>query len=342
MQWLALLAVSVILVALLELAGLPAALFLGPMVAAIVLAAAETQVKLPGVLFTLAQAVIGCMIARSIPATIPGDLLADWPIYLAGIVAVVVVAAGLGVLLARLKVLPGTTAIWGSAPGASTAMMLMAEGFGADIRLVAFMLYLRVVLVAVVASVVARVFGGGGAAPAVSWFPEVAWVPLAETLALALGGFAVSRLLPKLPAGALLVPFIVGIVLQNSFGMQIELPPSLLAVSYAIIGWTIGLRFTRPILAHAARAFPKILLSTLVLIAVCGLFAWMLVWLAGVDPLTAYLATSPGGADSIAIIAVNAKVDVPLVMAMQTGRFIVVMLTGPALARFIARRLKTD
>jgi membrane AbrB-like protein len=75
----------------------------------------------------------------------------------------------------------------------------------------------------------------------------------------------------------------------------------------------------------------------LTLVAVCGGFAMLLVMFAGIDPLSAYLATSPGGADSVAIIAANVKVDVPFVMAMQAGRFIIVMITGPALARFIAK-----
>jgi membrane AbrB-like protein len=104
------------------------------------------------------------------------------------------------------------------------------------------------------------------------------------------------------------------------------------------VGWTIGLRFTRDILAHAARALPAVVGSIVALIAVCGLFAFLLVWLAGIDPLSAYLATSPGGADSVAIIAANTDVDVPFVMAMQAGRLLVVMLTGPALARYIATR----
>ena len=60
---------------------------------------------------------------------------------------------------------------------------------------------------------------------------------------------------------------------------------------------------------------------------------------AGIDPLTAYLATSPGGADSVAIIAASSHVDVPFVMALQTGRFLVVLLIGPRLARFVARRV---
>jgi uncharacterized protein len=57
----------------------------------------------------------------------------------------------------------------------------------------------------------------------------------------------------------------------------------------------------------------------------------------GTDPLTAYLATSPGGAYSVAIIAASSKVDLPFVMTMQIGRAIVAILIGPALARFLVR-----
>jgi uncharacterized protein len=120
--------------------------------------------------------------------------------------------------------------------------------------------------------------------------------------------------------------------------MTIELPPLLLAASYAVVGWSIGVRFTRPILVHALRALPRVTASILALIAICGGFAWVLTWTAGIDPLTAYLATSPGGADSVAIIAASSNVDVPFVMALQTMRFLVVLFVGPSLSRFIARR----
>jgi len=120
--------------------------------------------------------------------------------------------------------------------------------------------------------------------------------------------------------------------------MTIELPPWLLAASYALVGWSIGLRFTRPILVHALRALPRLVASILVLIALCGGLAVILVLTAGVDPLTAYLATSPGGADSVAIIAGSSDVNLPFVMAMQTARFLVVLLVGPGVARFFARR----
>jgi membrane AbrB-like protein len=198
------------------------------------------------------------------------------------------------------------------------------------------MLYLRVVMVAITASVVARLFVGGTmTAPVVDWFPPVAAVPFVETLGVIVVALVVTRVF-RVPAGGIIVPMFLGIVLQDLAGLQIELPPVLLAISYALVGWAIGLRFTRDILGHAARALPVVVGSTALLIAICGGFAVLLVMFAGIDPLTAYLATSPGGADSVAIIAANARVDVPFVMAMQAGRFLVVMFTGPALARLIA------
>ena len=70
--------------------------------------------------------------------------------------------------------------------------------------------------------------------------------------------------------------------------------------------------------------------------------ALVLVHAAGIDPLTAYLATSPGGVDSIAIIGAASKVDLSFVMALQTVRLVMVLIVGPPLARFIAQRMRRD
>jgi uncharacterized protein len=67
------------------------------------------------------------------------------------------------------------------------------------------------------------------------------------------------------------------------------------------------------------------------------MIGWTLAHIAHLDGLTAYLATSPGGMDSVAIIAAGTPVDTPLVMAVQTGRFLAVLLLGPALAKGAAR-----
>jgi uncharacterized protein len=203
------------------------------------------------------------------------------------------------------------------------------------------MQFLRVILVALVASIIARLWVAPGALPraAIDWFPVVAAGPLWETVALAVFG-SVAGAKSRLPAGALLVPLFAGVALSCTDVMTITLPPWLMAACYALIGWSIGLRFSREIMIYAARVFPKIAASTLTLIALCGGLAALLHVIVGTDPLTAYLATSPGGADSVAIIAASSHVDVPFVMAMQMARFILVLLVGPALARAVARWTK--
>jgi membrane AbrB-like protein len=74
-------------------------------------------------------------------------------------------------------------------------------------------------------------------------------------------------------------------------------------------------------------------------IAFCGGIACVLVKLFGIDPLTAYLATSPGGVNAVAIIAASTKVDVPFVMALQSVRLLLVLFIGPVLSRFAASRI---
>jgi membrane AbrB-like protein len=339
LQWVVLLAASAVLSFLLGLVRLPAALLLGPMLAGIVAGIYGGSIRMPRLCVIAAQTVIGCLVARAITREIVVTFLADWPLFLAVVVAILATSAAIGWILTRRKVFPGTTAVWGSAPGGASAMMLMAGEFGADPRLVAFMQYFRVVLVAVVATVVARVWmGASGAAQEIVWFPPPNWLGLAATFLVAgLGGAAGVML--RIPAGAMLVPMVAGALLEATGLVAIDLPPWLLAGSYALAGWSIGLGFTREILARASRALPQVLLANVVLIGLSGVLAVLLVYAAGIDPLTAYLATSPGGMDSVAIIGAASNADLSFVMALQTLRLIIVLIAGPPLAKLVARRM---
>jgi membrane AbrB-like protein len=341
LSWTLLLALSLTFVAGLELLRLPAALLLGSLAAAALIAGAGVRLNVPVALFQAAQGVIGCVIARAFPVATVGEIVRDWPVFLGGVLSVVAVSAGMGWLLTRWQVLPGSTAIWGSSPGGATAMVLMAESYGADMRLVAFMQYMRVVLVAVAATIIARLWlpAGPVAAPhAIDWFAPVDWLSFAMTLLVIAVSAGAGRWL-RIPAGPLLVPIAAGALLQDIGLLRIELPPLFLAAAYLMVGWSIGLRFTRPILIYAAKAAPRLIASILCLLLVCAGLGAVLTRLAHVNALTAYLATSPGGVDSVAIIASSSNVNVPFVMAMQTARFVIVLLTGPAIARFVSSRV---
>ncbi len=340
-KWGALLALSAALSAVLDFAGLPAALLLGPMIGGMVFGLRGATMRVPRVAFIGAQSIIGCLVARSLTASILTTMVHDWPAMLAAVLSSVAAGGLVGWGLMKAGTLPGTTAAWGSSPGAAAAMVAMAQEAGADARLVAFMQYLRVIVVVMGAALVSRLVLGGQPIPlsahaSVHWWDLPPLLPFIGTLAVAGIGAVAGRKL-KVPAGAMVVPMITGAVLHGGGWLDITLPPWLLAVAYSGLGWYIGLTFDRAVVLHAIRAVPVLLLSTLSLIGLCGLSAWLLTLALHTDPLTAYLATSPGGLDSVAIIAVGSGADISLVLAVQTIRLFVVILACPWIARLLSR-----
>jgi membrane AbrB-like protein len=339
-QWLFLTLGSAFSAWTLEKIDFPAALFIGPMIAGVIISVHGGTIRLPRAPYVASQAFMGCLIAAAITPQIASSVIHDWRLLLGTVLAVLGASSLLGWVMAYFRVLPGTTGIWGTWPGAAPAMVVLAEAYGADARLVAFMQYLRVMCVALAASLVTRIWiGTTDAAPHETiWFPSVHWQGLGETLALAGTGAVIGHYI-RLPSGPLVVPLAVGSILNATGYLHVELPPWLLVGIYALLGWGFGLVFTRAILGHARRAFPKILASILLLIAFCGVLAYVLMQALGIAPLTAYLATSPGSMDSIAIIASAANADLSFVMALQTVRFFIVVFAGPPLARLLARSL---
>lgn len=341
-RWLILLVISAFFSAGLQFIHLPGSLLLGPMVAAIIVATNGARLSVHKLPYVAAHSLIGCVIARSLDAEIVRTFAADWPLFLSIVLAVIASSSVMGYFMAKSGSLPGTTAVWGTSAGAASAMMLMAEAHGGDVRLVAFMQYLRVVCVASAASLVAAFFfhASGGTAPETVWFPTFDPIELAKTLAVSFIASMVGARL-KMPAGTMLLPLIATAGLHAAGYITIDLPPWLLAVGYGVLGWKIGLSFTRRILRHAAHALPQIVASIVVLIVFCGGLAALLTTTLGIDPLTAYLATSPGGLDSVAIIAASSPVDLSFVMALQTARLFLVLLLGGPISKFVARRIES-
>lgn len=343
LQWTLLVLLSAVCGAILQATGLPAALFLGPMIGGVILGVNGGTIRVPRLPYLGAQGIMGCLIANAITPSIIKTFLTEWPLFLGVVFSVIAASSFLGWIMSRWRVMPGTTSVWGSWPGAASAMVVMAAEFGADARLVAFMQYFRVACVASLASVVATIWAHrtGSPHPTVEWFPTIHWGVFLGTLLLALSGATAGRLL-RLPSGSMLVTLLAGAILHVSGAIEIELPKWLLAGTYALLGWNVGLSFTPAILIHALRAFPKILLSVVLLIAFCGGLAYALTQALGIDPLTAYLATSPGGMDSVAIIAASSNVDLSFVMALQTIRFLIIVMIGPPLARLVARHMEAS
>lgn len=325
---------SCLFAGLLEYFHLPAALLLGPMIASIFVTVKGAALRLPKSLFLMAQGTLGWMIAGHLPTNIYLEIAQEWPIFLLGTCSTIVASSFLGWLLSRTGLLPGTTAIWGSSPGAASVMTIMSESYGADMRLVAFMQYLRVACCAIAAMVVATMFNVEGVKP-INWFAATSSYGFIITVLMSICTVWLGTKL-RLPGGALLLSIAVGILVKFTGWFPIELPYWYLAISFGILGWGIGFRFSPAVLRHAFHVFPHVLGAIIALIVINGGFAILLVCFADIDPLTAFLATSPGGADSVAIIAASTHADVAFVMAMQIMRFFVVLIAGPMLARWLS------
>ncbi|GBR55173.1 membrane protein [Neokomagataea thailandica NBRC 106555] len=343
-EWAILSTVSILSTFILNVIHVPASFLLGPMIGSIIfsLKKTKTTIKINNYLFSLSQGFLGLLIAKSLKSSVLPEIYSHYIPFFLGVLVIIFTSTFIGFLLTKMKLLPGTTAIWGSSPGAAYAMTILGEAYGADVRLVAVMQYLRVICATIIASVIEffinRKTSYQNKIVYHNTFYHLDYLVLFENILLTFFLVMVAKSL-KSSSGSLLFPIIIGAILQNFNIVNIELPYWLLFTCYVIIGWSIGLKFDRDIIVKSLNFLPKILISTLTLIGVCGLFSVILVKFYKIDILTAYLAMSPGGSDSIAIIAESAPVDMPFVMAMQILRFIIVIITAPIISKYLSKKM---
>ncbi|MEQ4254537.1 AbrB family transcriptional regulator [Pseudomonas syringae] len=337
-QWAGLILMAGIAGQLLKLFDMPAAMFLGPMLVAIGFGVSGASIRMPKRAFQLGQGTVGVLIAHAMSVSVLLTALHSWHVMLLATILTVVLSAAVGLVLVRFAGIPSNTAAWGTSPGAASAMVAMSEDYGADSRIVATMQYVRVVCVVTIGALVSHFIGAPDSAAALhasaAVLPSLNLVDLALSLAVIAAGVTLGS---RLPAGALLVPLMLGGALQLSGVMQITVPAWLLPIAYGAIGCYVGLRFDRPTVQYVWRRLPMMILASLLLIVLCAVSAWLIAVMLGKDYLSVYLATSPGGLDTMAIIAIDTHADVGFVLAMQTLRLFGVILTGSFLARQIIR-----
>lgn len=222
----------------------------------------------------------------------------------------------------------------------------MSIPLGADPRLVAVMQYTRVAVVVFSAAAVSR-FGlipGTASHPVSVRGSQAALVQgtalvqdalpayALTSLVVAIGAWAGTRL--QLPAGALLGPLMLGVAVEELGVVRLAWPPGVPQAAFLVLGLWVGLTFDRDSVERAGRLLPVVVASSLVLVAACAGLGWVFAALTDIDGLTAYLATTPGGIDSIAVMALGSGADAPLVLAVQTLRLLAVILAGALLGRW--------
>jgi membrane AbrB-like protein len=225
-------------------------------------------------------------------------LASDWPSVLLVTVGTLVISVAAGRALAFRRDVSTATGAFALIAGGASGIVALARELGADDRVVTIVQYLRVLMVLLA-------------------------MPLVTTL------------LFHPPSGPMLVA--VAVSASGVLG-TVAVPTVLEQVGYALIGVRVGLRFTRASLRSIARLLPLASALIVAVIAACALLGLLLSQVTGVDRLTAYLATTPGGLFAVLATAADSGSDVTYVLAVQVIRVFAMLLFAPLLGRWFRRR----
>jgi membrane AbrB-like protein len=324
-------------------AGLPSGYLFAALIAGLALALARPGLlQLPRWGFPAAQAVTGVVLGTYLRSSTLSSLGSKWiPVALMSLATLVLTTAA-GLALGRLARVDRATASLGMVAGGASGIVAMAGDLGGDDRLVAFMQYLRVLVVVLLTPLVVRLFFGhqGGAAPPSGGAEGQPVLGTASgwlmTALLAAGGAWVATRV-RLPAGALLGPLLLAAVLTLTGVTHAQVPPLLRETGFGVIGLQVGLRFTPEALRQVGRLLVPVLVSIVALIVACLGLAWVLSETAHVSLLDAYLATTPGGLFAVIAAAFGSGADTTFVLAVQGLRLLVMVLAAPVVVRWLLR-----
>jgi membrane AbrB-like protein len=342
--WIALAAAATLLGWAGQTFEVPGGWFVGPLLVSVtfaLLSPKKTGVGRPVLMG--AQTVIGTMIGGAIH-TESLTALAPFLPQVAGVLMVTLaVSLAAGLVLAKTGKLSRETAVLGTLPGGASAMTLLSIETGADSRVVALMQYLRVFLVVLSSSLVAHWLSHAvpGSHPAALPMPAAppTWVDYAGSVVIAVAG-AFAGQAARLPTATFLGPMILSFLVSAFHLIHSVWPWGIPQAAYVILGLYVGLLFDRGSVIASIKLMPLLIANGIVLIVLCGLSGWAFAALIGAPALTGYLATSPGGADTVAIIALGSGANFGIVFSVQILRFMVILIAGPPLARLVLKRLK--
>ena len=159
---------------------------------------------------------------------------------------------------------------------------------------------------------------------------------LAVSVVLALGA---AYLLDWLgfPAGALIgaMAVIAGLKL---YGVEVtEIPGAVRFLALLVIGWDLGTKFNKDLLSAVTNNLLPLVLVVAAFVVMGWVLAWTLWKLGLMDPVTAVLATSPGGLVQMGALTSEMEANAALVVGFHLLRIVTVLLSVPLISRLAAR-----
>jgi membrane AbrB-like protein len=328
---------------------LPAAWLFGPLVASAFFAVKDWEtVEFPRPAYIAAQAVIGTALSAGFS---PATLLAlpkHLSVFAFAVVFILFTSLFNGWLLTRCTRLDVATAFLGTIPGGAGEMAAMSDSLHADTRLVVIMQYTRLLLILASLALITPVLKNfsdahGTTVATAAAMPVVpfAWWRIGALGLLALIGW-LAGMRTRIPAGTFLVPTVLYFLLEWQ-GVQLgRWPQPCFMAAYLIMGLQIGGRFHSSTFTAIKNILLPVCGTTLLLLSGSFALAWILTREMGLDAVSAYLAATPGGLDSVAAVAAELQGDTAIILTVHLVRLLCVLIAGPWLVRGCSKWLRAS
>jgi len=294
----------------------------------------DRRLGLPMPLRSAGQWAIGTAVGLYFSLEVLRELLHLWPWLLIAVAFSLAISAAGGALLSRLSGVDRATGFFSVAIGGAVEMTNQAERSGARVDRVAAAQSLRVVIVVVGLPYVFFMSGAHGSDPDTHLLGAAALGVDTGRLLLMLAATLPSGLLLqalRVPNAWTLGP-LAAVAAMAVAGVPLSaLPPVVVGAGQLLLGCALGGRFSPDFLRAAPRFMACVAVTSLLIVAVCALFAGLVATATGASWPTMILATAPGGIAEMSLTAKLLHLGVPVVAAFQLVRLIaLVLLAGPA------------
>jgi uncharacterized protein len=319
------------------LLGLPAGLVSGSVVAVATAALLGRPMRVPLPLARICYVVVGTLLGTVVtPETLRGVI--TWPASIA-----LLMLASLGMIAATMTYLrfvhrwDAFSALMGASPGLMAQVIALSSELGADLRAVAIVQTVRVLLLVVGLPNGLALFGL--VVPAVPVPRGPAGFSVLGEMVLLLGvavTFALIFLRLRFPGGLLFGALAGSALLHGSGLIHAALPWWVGGASVIALGALVGSRFAntsaRMLLSHLGAAFGSFAVS----MVVASVFIAIVARLFAFPIANIVIAFAPGAQDTMMVLALALHLDPVYVGAHHLARFLVVTLAVAVAARRIA------
>jgi len=326
--------------AALGLAGLPAGWLSGSIIAVAAASIAGRPLLMP----TLLMRAIFVLIGISLGAVVTPESLHGVAAYPLSIAVLVVAIAVVGVAGARyLQLVHGwdkASAYLAASPGAMSQVIVLAAEIGADLRAVAIVQTMRVIIIAVGLPIGLALLGLENTAARRSIGGPFEPSQLGELVVLVAGSGAVAALAHRVrfPGGLLFGAMVASGVLHGSGLIHAVMPWWAVNTAQVALGAVTGARFVNTPLRLLARFVAAAVGSFAVSGAVVAVFAAGLVSVLPVHVSEVLIAFAPGSVDAMMLLALALNLDPVYVGAHHLTRILLVSVAMPLIARHGLRR----